>query len=446
MDVNRRQYLGVLSLLGAASTAGCGSDSTAQVNSPTSPPGGWDGPIAIAANDDAQSIIERAGVGSWFVVEPGSEHHITPPFDIPEQTVIDAGPPITHGSGRTIFRKAGDGDMATIGESTVIRGVHFTGKRESYTGNGLVDRNWNQSDIVLLGVRIDDMAGDARVRNTTSRWISRNTEYIHNGGFAIRNISTDHDGPRRGQMINGQIRRNDKGGIYTAPGAHERDNDYHVRIQNNYGPAYVHDTGGPDFPSTNVSFRGSIANNAGPAFYIKTGRVVGWNLHGRVANNATDLRQAGIRPRTPVGECVHIEDVEFDSSITAHSGVWRDGGGGDCLATHHGETGDQLKLTVTGADYRGDGSIKGRVVVAIANARQFGVDLSDALGGYALAPSPNPGYVYSVATDSRRYFGVSDGPPGPPGDGQALYFDSGERSDSRAPSWRFNDGSGWHNV
>lgn len=393
--MQRRQFTAALAAFGTGGLAGCGSQSqsTAVGQTEAATNGGWSGPAPIAAGDDAQSIIESAQQGSWLVVEPGSTHHVTPPFDIPTGVVLDGGPPSTGGEGRTRFVKDGDGDMARIGGRTIIRGIHFSGERDSRTGDGLVDRAWNQGDIALLGVRIDGMAGDARVRNATSRWYHRNCRLVNNGGWAIRSISTDHDGPRRGQMVNGQLRRNDKGCIYVAPGARERDNHYHLRAQNNGGPVFAHDPRDEGATSYNLRFLGSYADNAGPAIVSTSKRLMGVTVGGRLGNNATDIQQAtantDVSITRPVGDHIHFEGGDHKSTITVPGGLWRPGGGpGPAAVAHHGGERDaRLGLTVSGGEARGEVSVVGAVKLSILNGDDFDVDWSGARGGIELSAS-----------------------------------------------------------
>jgi hypothetical protein len=369
--MQRRQYLGALGALGLAGSATpalSAADSDA-------------GPTAIGKDDDAQSIIENAGPNSWFLVEPGTTHEIDPPLDIPAKTVLDGGAD-ARSPWDTTFEKTSGGTLATIGQQTTIRGIHFDGHFNG--GDGLVDRNWNQPQIRLVGVTVRRMGGDARVHNTPNRWVYHDVRLVNNGGYGIRNISTDHDGPRRGVYMRGAIAYNDEGGILS-DGTHERDNFYYTTWRSNGGPAYTYDSGGN--PSRNVRIYGNMRYNDGPGIYIKSGSVQGWDLGAYVANNNRDIATAGVNHihSNPVGSVIHSETADGRSQVTASSGPWRPGAAGDCLVAARGGDASPLTLTVSGTEARG-GSIFGRVAVSILDAAAFDVDWSGALAGVGLDP------------------------------------------------------------
>ena len=382
--MDRRQFFGALSAIGATSLAGCGDDTSSQsaTDSTSTPPQRgqtWTGPVAIGRNDDAQSIIESTGPRSWFVIEPGSTHRIVPPLHIPKKTVLDGGFDARSPSDTT-FEKAGDGPMATVGQQTVIRGIHFDGKREDgRRGDGLVDRHWNQPQIRLVGVTIRRMAGDARVHNTPHRWLYQDVRLINNGRYGIRNITTDHDGPRRGHYLGGAIAKNHMGGIIS-DGTHERDNFYYTSFRANGGPAYTFDSGGR--PSNNVRLYGNIRLNDGPAVYIKSGALQGWDLGLTIGQNNHDLDAAGLGGMGRIGNAIHSESSDGSSQVTFSSGIWRTGNGSDALVTAGGAP---LQLSIAGGSATG-GTIEGRVALSMLDATSFDVDWSGAQAGIALDP------------------------------------------------------------
>ncbi|SNZ18189.1 hypothetical protein SAMN06269185_3286 [Natronoarchaeum philippinense] len=395
--------------------------------------------IQIDAGDDAQSMIESATGPAWIQVEPGATFDITPPFEPPASTFIDAGTS-SHHAPVTTFQKVGDGDMMSVPSGLWLRGIEFDGQRSSYTGNGLVDRNFDGQNIRMVGCTIRNMAGHCRVHDAAAYCYYENDRFLDSDGYAIRNITTDHDGFRRSTLIN--CRSSFTGGFLKSETS-DRFNEYrNIRVTSQNGPG-IHIDNSAEGVLKHHLFTGHINDTDGPHVYVESGGLVETDFGVSMANGG---RSVSVPTTAPVGGIVHVEGSSQECRMTFSAG--RLGvTGSDAGAGISNQSGNNLRVLATGADATGSETIEGQVILTAIDVERFAMARPsnfNGSAGYALDGNfPGEGRLVNLDDGQSYYFGWWGNPPeASPAQG-SFYVDSGSNTGDGEAGIGIYDGSAW---
>jgi hypothetical protein len=407
------------------------------------------GPIETVQNsEDAQSIIENASAGSHIYLDPSGAWNIIPPFEPPTDVTLWGSGNIFTGKQNPdevapTLKKAGDGDLMAVPNGFSATGVVFDGDRSNYTGDGLVDSAWNHSGINLHNVKIQHVAGDARVHDSTAFCYYRQLQIQSCDGAGIKNITTNYDSLRRSRFEEVRVSDCACGIHHTDTG--ERDNYYQVRLTNLNGPAIKCEMDAGESVK-DVEIRGSIFTNDGPAVYVNGGFLDNVTLKTRMSGNAESV---SVSTTSPIADGIHIESSGQASVVHLQNASIRSPGtdAGTRIHSHVSGVFDQLKLTATASTLTGSPrSIGGNVNLTADETSFQQLDFSGNAGIGLSTRNDNP-RVVDLSDGARVYQGVyTSEPHGAGGYEGSVYIDDGTNTSDGNPSWRYDNGSNWVDI
>ena len=268
---------------------------------------------ADMAEDEVRSIINGAGDGATFWIEPGSSWRVAGTLTFPDGCRVFGNTPM-RGAGSPTFIKDFDGPLASVGAYSTFHNVDFHGKKVNYTGNvveGGSGRTTRNTTFYQCNFRNGAGDGYHAPDNYFMTWMGCLIQDNEGWGVWFGVGENPHN-----QMLGPcYIGGNGAGGIYQA--SYGRNQQFYSYIGNNGGPGIQFDDPGNRGGFVGFAFRGALVNNNGPAYLVTGGSQRNHRiLDTQIANNAA-APDAGLT--TPVGQ-IHVEGGSLGLELSGGQG------------------------------------------------------------------------------------------------------------------------------
>lgn len=401
----------------------------------------------IENDEDAQTIIENGTPGDWFVVEPGT-YEITPPFDIPDKIAIE-GRGGRLGNPQVVFKKVGDGDLATFQNGLWMVGIEFdANKQNGYTGNGLVARANSNKENWWQHCRVHSAAGDNVVFDGLHFSVFDWCRFDLADGWNIRYTHTAgvENGQNQYRGIT-QISKGGSGGVFYDDATHNAERFTDVLMASNSGPAF-HGKGSGVYKYIN----GNIEVNDGPVFlfdeYSDGSRAEyrGFEFHLRgIQNNEAPGSSVNSASSRDVGS-FHVQATAEVDNLELH-GSYNSGASDAALFSDY--SGGYVVDATIDAEVRNANlaRIQNRTRLSVENIgeRDTTTLLNAGSGGEVVAHLRDS--IIDLARDTQRFTGIRSAAPSVSAS-TAVYLDDGTNTSTGGPELRYttDGGTNWADM